>query len=375
MRAGKLCTKCKVNEQHRSHGGLCSKCRYEQRATSLVCEKCKGPKTIRGAYCNRCCNERRKNAKKCLGCGSVERVCHGTCYSCSKKYRLARIDREIGTQCNCGRGLKGRNFKCSYCNKEDRQKRKNIFVECQECGCKKSANTIRRCKRCVRPKRELRLVKVLAKKYGCDPSIIARMKQQSACEICNRQGIKPFIDHCHQTGKVRGVLCRWCNSGIGFFSDNTELLRKAIDYIESPRIPIEITQSATCACGQSRRGDSLTCQKCKNRYRKGKCSMCDNDSEKTGACRDCKQTREIAKRLNISFGLAKRCRMVSACEACNAKLDDGANIDHCHATGIMRGVLCNNCNIGLGMLKDNVVTAKNAIKYIEHHKARLLHGP
>ena len=99
--------------------------------------------------------------------------------------------------------------------------------------------------------------------------------------------------------------------------------------------------------------------------------MCDNDSEEHGVCRDCKQTREIAKRLGISFHLAKRCRKVSACEICNINLIGGANIDHCHSTGIVRGVLCNNCNSGLGMLMDNVITARNAIKYIEHHKARL----
>lgn len=371
LRAGKLCTKCKVNEQHRNHGGLCSKCRYEQRATSLVCEKCKGPKTIRGAYCNTCCNERRRNAIKCTNCSSDDRVSHGMCYKCRKKYREARVRRECGLLCECGRGTKNRSLKCPHCTSDDYKKRKRFFVECQECGCKKTASTVRRCKKCVRPKQDIRLIKVLAKKYGCDASVIASMKQQSSCEICQQQGIKPFIDHCHQTGKVRGVLCRWCNCGIGFFNDSIELLEKAIDYIESPRVPVEGVQSTVCACGKSRRGDSLTCQKCKNRYRKGKCSMCDNDSEKWGTCRDCKQTREIAKKLGISFYLAKRCRKVSTCEICNSSLSGNANIDHCHATGIMRGVLCNKCNSGLGMLMDNVMTAKNAIKYLQHHKARL----
>jgi hypothetical protein len=41
------------------------------------------------------------------------------------------------------------------------------------------------------------------------------------------------IDHCHETGKVRGLLCDACNTGIGRFSDQVDLLQKAIDYLEN----------------------------------------------------------------------------------------------------------------------------------------------
>lgn len=39
------------------------------------------------------------------------------------------------------------------------------------------------------------------------------------------------VDHCHTTGKVRGLLCYNCNSGIGRFKDNVEVMQKAIEYL------------------------------------------------------------------------------------------------------------------------------------------------
>jgi hypothetical protein len=43
------------------------------------------------------------------------------------------------------------------------------------------------------------------------------------------------------------------------------------------------------------------------------------------------------------------------------------DVDHCHLTGIVRGILCSNCNNGLGRFKDNIEVLKNAIKYLEDY--------
>jgi len=40
-------------------------------------------------------------------------------------------------------------------------------------------------------------------------------------------------------------------------------------------------------------------------------------------------------------------------------------VDHNHETGEVRGLLCSNCNLGLGKFKDNIAALKNAIKYLE----------
>jgi len=56
--------------------------------------------------------------------------------------------------------------------------------------------------------------------------------QNNMCAICNNPSHKTLhIDHDHVTGKVRGLLCSNCNTGIGFFKDDISLLNNAIDYL------------------------------------------------------------------------------------------------------------------------------------------------
>ena len=50
----------------------------------------------------------------------------------------------------------------------------------------------------------------------------------NGCGICGNTDKKMVLDHCHTTGKVRGVLCENCNFAIGHLNDDIELLNKAI---------------------------------------------------------------------------------------------------------------------------------------------------
>lgn len=58
-------------------------------------------------------------------------------------------------------------------------------------------------------------------------------QQNHQCAICRiKQSDQHFdIDHCHITGKVRGLLCRSCNMGLGYFKDSPSLLNQAADYL------------------------------------------------------------------------------------------------------------------------------------------------
>ena len=45
------------------------------------------------------------------------------------------------------------------------------------------------------------------------------------------------------------------------------------------------------------------------------------------------------------------------------------HLDHDHTTGLFRGLLCHSCNVGIGSLKENLVTLENAIQYIQSFKS------
>jgi hypothetical protein len=57
--------------------------------------------------------------------------------------------------------------------------------------------------------------------------------QNGQCAICGNPQEKSLdVDHCHKTNKVRGLLCRKCNLGIGFMQDNPEICKKASEYLK-----------------------------------------------------------------------------------------------------------------------------------------------
>jgi Recombination endonuclease VII len=56
--------------------------------------------------------------------------------------------------------------------------------------------------------------------------------QEWKCAICGKIPEKKlFVDHCHETGQFRGLLCNKCNSGLGCFADNIDSLYSAIRYL------------------------------------------------------------------------------------------------------------------------------------------------
>ncbi len=72
--------------------------------------------------------------------------------------------------------------------------------------------------------------------YGLTPEALLALKkeQNNLCKICLRAKFL-VVDHCHTTGKVRGLLCRNCNMALGNIRDNTDILKECIKYLEQSR--------------------------------------------------------------------------------------------------------------------------------------------
>lgn len=89
-----------------------------------------------------------------------------------------------------------------------------------------------------------------------------------------------------------------------------------------------------------------------------------------------KEFRDKKKLKNYGLTFDEYMGMVSKqnnrCAICGEKqplhINNGElNIDHDHSTGKVRGLLCNHCNTGIGMMKDDVKRMKAAIKYLGKH--------
>lgn len=78
-----------------------------------------------------------------------------------------------------------------------------------------------------------------AKKLNLSEEDLDRMydEQDSRCAICRiteeEHGKYLALDHCHETGQVRGLLCMSCNTALGHFKDNIENLEMAIKYLKA----------------------------------------------------------------------------------------------------------------------------------------------
>ena len=151
--------------------------------------------------------------------------------------------------------------------------------------------------------------------------------QKGACGICNKpieylsksrsDGIN--VDHDHNTGFVRGLLCYNCNIALGLIKDNRIAVLGLIDYLQHDfcGIPYEL--------GNSRN----------------------------------KRIRPYINHLIDVFG--------DRCYACGQLFQGGVKrcLDHDHKTMLCRGLLCSGCNFALGHFKDNIHNLYSALGYLQ----------
>jgi hypothetical protein len=92
-----------------------------------------------------------------------------------------------------------------------------------------------------------------------------------------------------------------------------------------------------------------------------------------GSCRRCVRRRLVAKRYGVTLEDYERLEsdQGEACAICGGCNDSGRSlgVDHCHTTGRVRGLLCSNCNMAVGLFKEDPVRLRAAILYLALHHA------
>lgn len=83
------------------------------------------------------------------------------------------------------------------------------------------------CKECKRNREYLRNYGITLLDYN-----LMYKEQKGVCAICSKPKSLLQVDHCHHSGKVRGLLCVQCNTSLGSFNDDIQMLEKAIQYLK-----------------------------------------------------------------------------------------------------------------------------------------------
>lgn len=112
---------------------------------------------------------------------------------------------------------------CNACSREyARERREDPYIrEIERQRCREWKES---------PEGQRALKAYRARRYGLSTAERDALFERG-CEICGSHD-RMCIDHCHDTGEVRGPLCGRCNSGIGFLRDDPALVREALAYLE-----------------------------------------------------------------------------------------------------------------------------------------------
>lgn len=74
----------------------------------------------------------------------------------------------------------------------------------------------------------------LRRKHGLTVDEARLFREGKSCEVCGSTE-RLCVDHCHRSGKIRGILCDRCNRGLGYFRDSVKLLAMATVYLSDSR--------------------------------------------------------------------------------------------------------------------------------------------
>jgi len=200
-----------------------------------ICNQCNEtlPNTSEYFYHSKLCKDGLE--RKCKKCRNV----HAYKYRKKNHYKILKKSRKARDKFKSINKDKifdeSITMECNICNKEYPMTNKYFYRNnAQERGLKQP------CKECYY-KNHFRKRTVNNHNISQEEYMTIYYKQDKKCAICGkdenvtRRGrrLPLAIDHAHDTGVIRGLLCAKCNLGIGMFGDNIELMRRAIDYLKN----------------------------------------------------------------------------------------------------------------------------------------------
>lgn len=219
-------------------------------------------------------------------------------------------------------------------------------------------------------------IRILASNRGLALIDAALLRATNICQCCGADASRGrygqfHVDHDHWTDEVRGVLCSDCNHLLGFADNRVERLLSGADYLEryaglirfyAPKWP------RTARFNRSKVPDGCKwCPECAEILALDEFGL-DNGKARV-YCRPCARILDIARRRQTTPEHIRALRSRGHCEICGTT-DSGSrpfHVDHNHTTNVIRGLLCNGCNLMIGRAGDDPAVLRNAAGYIRRY--------
>lgn len=204
--------------------------------------------------------------------------------------------------------------------------------------------------------REIRL----KTRFGLSPEEKEAMEfaQKRLCAIC-RQAEELVIDHSHKSGEVRSLLCNDCNVGLGYFKEEESFFLAAVKYLRQPGLaPADIKPITDENLFSRFEIPNWEAQSRDKAFRKRRNSVL---KTKYGITID-----QYESLLAQGDGACWICARPETIKRPNVKYPDSLSVDHSHASGLIRGLLCRNCNWGIDAFKDDAERIEQALQYLAH---------
>ena len=126
-------------------------------------------------------------------------------------------------------------YQCIKCNKikpkqafqKDSRRKNGIQRQCRKCKALYDKEYAKRKKEHKKHVQRKYLYGITKEEYET-----LLLKNNNKCHICSSDS-KLHVDHCHSTGKVRGMLCHGCNTSLGLLKESKDTLNNMINYLEN----------------------------------------------------------------------------------------------------------------------------------------------